>query len=364
VERLQPSYDQGILTNGPLVRALEEAAAERLGVGHVVAVGNCTSGLILALRALELEGAVVLPSFTFSASAHAVAWNGLTPVFAECVPESLQIDVDDAAARAKGVDGTVAALLVTHVFGAPAPVEAVDDLAARLGVPVVFDAAHALGSERAGRPVGGAVAAEVFSLSPTKPVVAGEGGLVATNDDVLARSVRIGRDYGNPGDYDTQFVGLNARMSELHAAVALESLAALDANLAPRQELAERYRQGVDVIPGIDVQRIDDGDRSTFKDLTIRVNASQLGLDRDAVVSALRHEGVDTRLYFSPPVHRHRAYAHLRQDDLPITDDASARVLSLPLFNAMDLSDVDRVVEALGALHAHADDVGAAVRSA
>src|SRR4029078_12959106 len=156
--------------------------------------------------------------------------------------------------------------------------------------------------------------AEVFSMTPTKPVVAGEGGLVATDRADLADAVRIGRDYGNPGDYDTRFVGLNARLSELHAATALESLADLDRNLARRRAVAARYTSGFADVPGVSVQKIDSGDRSTFKDFTISIDESTFGLARDALVDQLRLRGVDTRRYFSPPVHRQEAYRALGGD--------------------------------------------------
>jgi dTDP-4-amino-4,6-dideoxygalactose transaminase len=188
-------------------------------------------------------------------------------------------------------------------------------------------------------------------------VVAGEGGLVATNRDDIAAFVRIGRDYGNPGNYDTQFVGLNARMSELHAAVALESLAGLDQSLDVRRTLAERYRVGLQAIPGVGVQHIARDDRSTFKDLTITIDPEHFGLSRDHLVIALGQEGIDTRLYVSPPVHRHQAYAHLKSEDLPVTDEAAARVVSLPLFNAMTLDDVDGVVQALASLQSHSAEI-------
>ncbi|HEX5615216.1 MAG TPA: aminotransferase class I/II-fold pyridoxal phosphate-dependent enzyme, partial [Acidimicrobiia bacterium] len=197
VALLAPSYERGMLTNGPLVRELETRVAERLGVRHVVAVASCTTGLMLVLRVLDLRGPVVLPSFTFSASAHAVAWNGLAPRFVDCDAASFQVDLEHAAARLDGAG----AVLATHVFGAPCRPEAVEALAERHGIPVVFDAAHGFGATRAGRPLGGFGRAEVFSLTPTKPLVAGEGGLVATDDDDLAHAVRIGRDYANPGDY-------------------------------------------------------------------------------------------------------------------------------------------------------------------
>jgi dTDP-4-amino-4,6-dideoxygalactose transaminase len=227
--RLAPSYERGMLTNGRLVRQFEAEAAERLGVPHVVAVSSCTAGLMLVFQALARPGtAVVMPSFTFSATAHAAHWAGAVPRFAECDVATCQLDVDDAAGRLDG-----ASLLVgTHVFGSPCTPEAVEELGRTAGVPVVFDAAHGFGATRDGRPLGTFGDAEIFSLSPTKPMTSGEGGLVAIRDDELARRVRLGVDYGNPGDYDTLFAGLNARMSELHAAVGVESLTELDDHLA------------------------------------------------------------------------------------------------------------------------------------
>ena len=357
VARVAPSYDKGILTNGPLVAELERRSAERLGVAHVVAVASCTAGLMLALRGLAPEEAVLVPSFTFSAGPHAVAWNGLRAVFAECDPQSFQLDCTDAAARLD----RVGAVMATHVFGAPCDPEEVEKLAESRGVPTLFDAAHAFGAVRGSRPVGGFGDAEVFSLSPTKPLTACEGGLVATNRDDLAGAVRIGRDYGNPGDYDTRFVGLNARMSELHAAVALESLAELDEHLATRETLARHYTDGIGAIPGLEPQRVGIGDRSTWKDLTVRVRAHDFGTGRDALVTALRAEGVDTRRYFDPPVHRQRAHAGAHPVHLPVTDDLAASVVSLPIYRDLDPSVIDRIVDVLAAVHAHADEITRAV---
>jgi len=219
----------GVLTNGPYVRRLERRAAEYLGVRHCVAVASCTAGLMLSLRASGLSGDVVLPSFTFSASAHAVAWNGLRPVFADIRPDDLLLD-PGAVARSAGV--RTSAILATHTYGTPCDVETLGRLARDNGIRLFFDAAHAFGSRRGQAMVGGFGDAEVFSLSPTKVLIAGEGGIIATNDDSLAERCRVGRDYGNPGDYDTRFIGLNARMSELHAATALASFEDLEERIA------------------------------------------------------------------------------------------------------------------------------------
>ena len=339
----------GVLTNGPYVRRLEERAADYLGVRHCIAVASCTAGLMLSLRASNLSGDVVLPSFTFSASAHAVAWNGLRPVFTDIRPDDLLLD-PDAVARSAGV--RTSAILATHTYGTPCDVEALGSLAASNGIRLFFDAAHAFGSRRGDRMVGGFGDAEVFSLSPTKVLIAGEGGIIATNDDSLAERCRIGRDYGNPGDYDTRFVGLNARMSELHAATALASFEDLEERIGLRNQLAERYRKVLADVPGIDFPAVAEGDRSTYKDFTILIDPDRFGMDAAAVANALAAEGVQTRRYYSPPVHRQRAYRWVgpANGGLPETDRAAARVLTLPLWTPMADEQVDGVGAAMARL--------------
>ncbi|MGQ0802744.1 MAG: DegT/DnrJ/EryC1/StrS family aminotransferase [Actinomycetota bacterium] len=356
MNRLSPSYERGILTNGPLVSELEERIRDRLQVRNVVAVASCTAGLMLTLRALRLEQPVLLPSFTFSASAHAVAWNGCRPRFAECDPESFQLDPADAALRLDGVD----AVLATHVFGAPCSPSAIESLGRDADAPVVFDAAHGFGARSGDRPIGGFGDAEVFSLSPTKPFTAGEGGLVTTDRDDLAADVRIGRDYANPGDYDSRFPGLNARLSELHAALALESLAQLDDNLRTRRTLAQRYVDRLADVPGVRVQRVRSGDESTWKDFTIIVDENDFGVGRDLLVTALRAEGIDTRCYFDPPVHLQHAYRAAGTNRLPVTEHVTARVVSLPLYPSLSPAAVDRVCEVVARVHANDSAVAAA----
>jgi FlaA1/EpsC-like NDP-sugar epimerase/dTDP-4-amino-4,6-dideoxygalactose transaminase len=361
MRRLEPSYECGVLTNGPLVAELEDRIAERIGVRHVVAVSSCTSGLMLVLQALtEGRGRVVMPSFTFSATAHAAAWNNCTPVFAECSSTTFQLDLEHAKRLLDGAS----ALVATHVFGAPCDPRSVTELAASFGVPVLFDAAHALGAVAGGTPIGGFGAAEVFSLTPTKVLVAGEGGLIATNDDALADRMRIGRDYGNPGNYDTQFVGLNARMSEFHAAMALESLRKFAGSLERRRYLAGLYRSYLEDIPGVGFQEVPAGDVSTFKDFTITVDADRFGTTRDALAQALKAEGIDSRMYFDPPVHRQSAYSHLDVADLPNTDELASSVLSLPMFPDLRNEHVERVTDRIAAVQRHASELDASFDAA
>jgi dTDP-4-amino-4,6-dideoxygalactose transaminase len=363
--------ESGMLTNGPQVAELEARVCERLGVAHAVAVSSCTAGLMLTYQALGVGpgSRVLLPSFTFAASAHAVAWAGADPDFVEVTPERGSLDVDDLAAQldAQVEDGgPVAAISATHVYGHPAEVEAIEVLADPRGIPVVYDAAHGLGSERAGRAVGTFGRAEVFSLSPTKVVVAGEGGLVTTDDPELAERLRLGRDYGNPGDYDCRFPGLNARMSELHATVALASLSHLDEHIDARHALVDRFEAAVAGLDGVRVVRPAPGDRSTFKDLTVVVDDAKFGLTAAELQRALLADGVDSRRYYSPPIHRQEAHARAWRDPrpLPQTDALAAAVLSPPLWSHLSGAQVDGIAAAIVRLRDHAVEVRAALGGA
>lgn len=344
-ERLRAVLEAGVLTNGPRVRELEERAAEYLGVRNTVAVSSCTAGLMLVLRAAGLTGDVVLPSFTFQATAHAVSWNGLRPAFADVDADTLTLSAG-AAARTTGM--RTSAILATHTYGTPADVDGLAQTAAQSGIRLFFDAAHAFGARHGDRHIGGFGDAEVFSLTPTKPLVAAEGGIVATGDDALAEEVRLARDYGKEPDYDVRIIGLNARMSELHAVVALSSFEDLDERVARRNEIAAAYREALGGIPGVSFPSVREGDLSTFKDLTILVDAERFGAEAGAVGDALTAEGVETRRYYAPPVHRTRAYRAVANGGrLPITDQAAARVLTLPLWEGMAEEQVARVAEAI-----------------
>ena len=346
-----------ILTNGPTVRRFEEAAGERLGVANCVAVASCTAGLMLVLKTSGAEGDAVVPSFTFAATAHAAVWNGLAPVFADIDPASLTLS---AEAAARVMTDRTTAIVATHLYGAPCDTDALEQLARERGVRLFFDAAHAFGSLRDGVPVGRFGHAEVFSLSPTKLLVAGEGGMIATNDDELAERCRIGRDYGNPGDYDCRFTGLNARMSEIHAAIGLASLATLDERIGRRNDLAAAYRDALQDVPGVSFPLLREVDRSTFKDFTLLIEPAEFGPDASELAQALDREGIDTRRYYAPPVHATHAYRAWDPGPgaLPNTESAAARCLTLPMWEGMRDEDPLRVAAAIGRIHAHRSAAG------
>lgn len=333
------------LTNGAYVRRFEEAAAAYLGVAQCVAVSSCTSGLLLVLKAMDLQGEVILPSFTFYATAHAVVWNGLKPVFADCDAKTFCIDPQQV--RAQLSPGT-AAILAVHLFGNPAAVKELEDISAEMGIPLVFDAAHAFGSRSHGKHIGGFGTAEVFSFSPTKLVVAGEGGLIATGDARLAERLRVARNYGDAGNYDPKMLGVNARMSEIHAAMALRNMMRVDARIDRRNEIRLRYERNLRDVAGLHFQEVSEGGRSTFKDFSVIVNRREFGHSRDCLAELLHRENIGTRKYFSPPVHRQKLYlAMWDRRPLPVTDLISDGVVSLPIYSSLTDESVDKVCEVI-----------------
>lgn len=341
--RFHDSYAAGSFTKGPELVRFERAAAAYLGVAEVVAVSSCTLGLTLVYRALRLAGEVIVPSFTFMASASSIVWAGCEPVFVDIDRESWLIDLDRVEAA---ITPRTTAIVAVHLYGAPAPVEALEALASRTGLRLVFDAAHGFGALHDGHRLGGGGDAEVFSMSPTKLLVTGEGGVVATDDAELAEELRVLREYGNPGDYDSRSIGVNARLPEIAAIMGHEGLSVLEANAVGRNAIADRYRANLRNVPGIRFQQIDARDRSSYKDFSIVVIPEEFGATRDELVEHLTARGIETRNYYVPPVNRQRAYRDVgaRFDAvLPVTDWISARVTSLPIWTGLADDDVDYV---------------------
>jgi dTDP-4-amino-4,6-dideoxygalactose transaminase len=347
----------GQITNGRFVREFEARTSEFLGVRHCIAVSSCTAGMMLVAKALRLSGEIIVPSFTFSATGHALKWCGLQPVFVECRPDTFNIDPEHI--RSNIHEGT-SGILVPHIFGNPADVDTLTQIAETQGLSLFFDAAHGFGSTSQGRHIGRFGNAEIFSLSPTKVLISGEGGLIATDDKELAEQLRIGRNYGDPGDYDCPFAGLNARMTEMGAIIGLASLEMLDENIARRTQIADQYRSELSSLPGIQFQAIETGNTSTWKDFTIRIDSDAFGLNRNRVAMALDAEGIQSRKYFYPPLHLMTAYNDGKTSKIapmPVTEGVSENVLSLPIYYSLKDDDIDRIVEAFHRIHRHADKI-------
>ena len=347
IHQYNAAYESGTITNADIVARLEAAVAERLEVRHCVAVSSCTSGLMLTLRALGLRGEVILPSFTFFATGHAARWNGLTPVFADCDPATWNIDPADVERK---ITGKTSAILAVHLYGNPCGVDQLERLASKYNLKLIFDAAHGFGSASRGRPVGGFGDAEVFSLSPTKLLIAGEGGLITTNDGTLAHLLRAGRNYGDLGAYNPELCGLNARMSEFNAALALAGLEMVDEKVRRRNAIAQLYTRLLAGIPGVGFQQASSADTHTFKDYSILIDPMRFGMSRDTLRQNLLRANIETKLYFYPPLHQQTLYQQYfdpASHALPETERICGNLLSLPIYESLPDESVSAIANAI-----------------
>lgn len=357
--RFAEVLENGKITNNQrYLRAFEAALGERLG-RPVRATANGTLGLMLLLRALGATGEVVMPSFTFAATAHAAAWAGLRPRFADIDPDTWTLS-PDAAARA--CTRETVAILPVHVFGLPCDAEALGEVARGAGVPLLFDAAHGFGASWRGRPVGSLGDAEVFSFHATKLFGVGEGGAVTTDRPEWVEAVDRGRNFGLGPDGDCDAAGMNAKMSELFAIVGLRALDGIDARLAQRRRVGERLRERVGKLPGITLQRLPKVGESNHQNFAVLIESGEFGLSRDEVRAAMDAENIMTRRYFHPPLHRMACYRDHGPAGLPETERVADRVLCLPIYTDMTDMEIDAVAGALERIHGARAAVGARLR--
>jgi len=358
MKKTEAMLTSGMLTNHFHVSKFEDECAKYLGVKHAVAVSSCTAGLMLVLRCLDISGDVLVPSFTFFASVHAIVWNGLNPVFIDCEPGSCNISLQEIK---KQVTPNTRAIMGVHVYGNPCDAKELEKLALQLEIPVIFDAAHAFGARYAdGKMVGGRGAAEIFSFSPTKILVAGEGGLITTNDGELAQKLRLARNYGKTSDYNCYFPGLNARMTEFNAILGLSNLELIEKFLEQREKRVAQYRDSLKNVPGLRFQEVHLGSRNVYKDLGIYIAPKAYGLTRDELAVVLSYENIDTRKYFFPPAHRLELYAAIQQNSkssLPVTEDLSNNILCLPIFSHMESEVVEKISKCIHAAYNYRSEI-------
>ncbi len=356
-KRYETVLKSGMITNYKFVQEFEEKVAKYLGVSQAIAVSSCTSGLMLILRSMGLKGEVILPSFTFHATAHAVAWNGLIPVFADCDPETYNL-LPEAVEQA--ITPRTCAVIGVHIFGNPADIDSLEKIAKAHKLKLIFDAAHGFGTKYKGKNVGSFGGAESFSLSPTKLLTCGEGGIVATDDEELAKKIKIGRNYGDPGDYDCQFSGLSARMSEFNAILGIESLKILEKNVSRRNSIAKMYQKLLSDIPGIGFQKIREDNRSSYKDFSVLIDEKKFGLSRDRLAEAMLAENIVVKKYFYPPVHQQKAFKVFglaENGNLKNTLIVSFNSLSLPLYSHIKEEDVNNICLVLKRIYQHSDEI-------
>ena len=336
--------EHGRFIMGPEVDELEERLAAFCGARHAIACANGTDALALGLMAKGVGpgDAVLVPSFTFVASAEVVPWLGATPVFVDVLPDTFNLDPASlergvATARARGL--TPRCVVAVDLFGQPADYDAIKAARARHGLWLMADAAQSFGASYKGRRAGGIGDIAATSFFPAKPLGCyGDGGAVFTDDDGLAEAMRSLRIHGQGRDkYDNVRIGMNGRLDTLQAAILLEKLAIFPDEVEARQRVAERYDEGLrDVVR---VPRVIEGVISVWAQYTVVVEGDDDGgRRRDAVAATLREAGVPTAVYYPAPLHRQTAYRHFpaAEGGLPVSERLSARVLSLPMHPYLD----------------------------
>lgn len=349
--------------DGPLVREFEARIAEICGVKHCIAMCNATIALEIATRALDLRGEVIVPAFTFVATAHALQWQEITPVFADLDPRTHNID---PASIERLITPRTSGIIGVHVWGRACDTEAIEQIAAKHKLHVLYDAAHAFCCTRKGRPIGGHGRCEVLSFHATKFINSFEGGAVVTNDDELATKMRLMRNFGFAGYDRVIYVGTNAKMTEVCAAMGLTSLEAREQIIAANRRNYEAYREALRDIPGLSLIDYTPAERGNYQYVVLEIDASRAGLSRDNLVATLHAENVLARKYFWPGVHRmepYRSYypnAHLL---LPATIALAEKIVVLPTGQAVSPTDVNTVCSIIRRALSQAPAVEAALRA-
>jgi perosamine synthetase len=331
----------GMVAQGPEVEAFEREFAEHFELGRAcVAVNSGTSGLHLGLLASGIGPGdeVIVPSFTFAATANSVALTGATPVFADIALDSFGLD---AASVESKVTERTRAIMPVHLYGHPADMPGLGAVAERHGLRLFEDAAQAHGASLGGTPVGSFGDFAMFSLYPTKNMTSGEGGMVSVATPELERSMRLYRNQGMLRQYENEVVGLNNRMTDIHAAIGRVQLTKVGAWTRTRQENAAFLTANLE---GVVTPPVAEGAVHVYHQYTVRVPE-----DRDGLAKALREEHqIGSGMFY--PIPNHRLAPFSTSDDLPATEQAALECLSLPVHPSLSQDDLERIVAAVNEL--------------
>ena len=342
--RINDILDSKWLTNaGRYVDEFEQRVAAIVGVKHCVATCNGTIALENAIRALRLSGEVIVPSFTFIATANALQWQEITPVFCDIDPKTHCLD---PAQVERMITPRTSGIIGVHLWGRPCDVEALAEIAQRRQLKLMFDASHAFGCSYNGEMVGSAGECEVFSFHATKFVNTLEGGAVVTNNGDLAKRLRLMKNFGFTGYDEVEYLGVNGKMNEFSAAMGLTNLESMEEFIAANRRNYHQYRAELSGFPGIRLLEYDEKERCNYQYIVVEVDEEAAGVSRDEIMQALWDHNVLARRYFYPGCHRMEPYRSLFPHAgllLPETETLAARVLVLPTGTAVDRLAVAQV---------------------
>lgn len=358
LERINRMLDTRWLSNnGPYVQELERRISDMMGVRHCIAMCNGTIALEIAIRSLELKGEVIVPSLTFVATAHALQWQEINPVFCDIDPKTHTID---PGCVKKMITPRTTGIIGVHLWGHPCDIESLEEIAACHHLKLLFDAAHAFGCSYKGRMIGSFGAAEVFSFHATKFFNCAEGGAILTNDDALADKIRLMKNFGFHGYDNVIYIGTNGKMNELSAVMGLTNIESLDEFVAANYENYKCYRQELKDLPGVSLVEYNDEERYNYQYVILEIDDSVIPITRDQIVDILRTENVLARRYFYPGCHRmepYRSYLPHAALLLPHTEKMVRRVLALPTGTAVGEYEIKKICEILRLVAAHADEL-------
>jgi dTDP-4-amino-4,6-dideoxygalactose transaminase len=344
LDRMNEILDRRWLTNsGPMVHEFERRLQDYLGVRNVICITNATIALELAIRALDLKGEVIVPSFTFVATAHALQWQEITPVFCDVESSCHHIDPEQIE---KLITPRTTGIIGVHLWGIPCKHDALQKIADRRGLKLLYDAAHAFGCTLGGRKIGNFGAAEVFSFHATKFFNSFEGGAIATNDDALAERIRLMRNFGFQGYDNVEHVGTNGKMTEASAAMGLTNLESIDDFLAANLQNYNLYQELLSDLPGCNFVSYPREEAKNYQYVVLEIDSRKAGIDRDSLLEILHSENILARRYFYPGCHRMEPYRSLYPYNtyrLPRTEELVHRVLVLPTGTAMHPQEIEGI---------------------
>lgn len=361
--RINDIIDRRWLTNGgPCVQEFERRIAELVGVEHCVAMCNATVALEIVIRALGMSGEVIVPSFTFVATPHALQWQEITPVFCDIDPRTHNLDPEKLepliTPRTTGIIGV-------HVWGRACAIDALSEIAGRRGLRLLFDSAHALGCSYQGRMIGGFGDAEVFSFHATKFLNSLEGGAVVTNDKELARKMRLMKNFGFTHYDHTDYIGTNGKMNEMSAAMGVTNLESIDEFIAVNRRNYEQYRRELTGVRGIRMLAYDEREKCNYQYIVLEVSDSVTELSRDDLQKVLWAENVLARRYFYPGCHRMAPYLSIFPEaghQLPETEKLTQSVLTLPTGTDVGPEEIAKICQIISLATAHGKQVHEAVQ--
>lgn len=341
---------QWITNNGQQHQKLEKELKTYLKVDNLSLINNGTIALQIALKALDISGEVITTPFTFAATPHSIAWNGLKPVFCDIDPETLNIDADKIENL---ITDTTSAILAVHVFGTPCDVDKIEKIADKHDLKVIYDGAHAFGTEIDGTAIGNYGDITMYSFHATKLFNTIEGGALACNDQELKEKIELLKNFGIKNKEEIVEVGTNGKMNEFQAAMGLEVLKEVENERKKRKKIKEIYHNELEDVEGINFIDEPENIKSSQQYLVIRIDKEEFGISRDEVYEKLKKYNVYARKYFYPLCSNFDSYQDLdsaEKNNLPVANKIVDQVLSLPFYGDLGTEAAEKIAKIIMSL--------------